>query len=272
MSLKGFLLLVPIAAGGWYMAGGSAGECRATWTGRRRRSRRRSPIWTSASSRDAGDRSGRIGRRACGVPPRADGRGIVFIVYSRDKVATRMIAHLEPLDGGRRTRVWAEVERGDAPDELVSPAFRSTGITLGPVQRGARRRARRSRLSAAPQRRRMPADGAKSAARQCPRRPESAARDRRGPRRRRRIAQARLRHTRPCQRALRAGQQPHGQRALTERDGRAADRRDELRAGPADGRRQHWGTLTRGGSAAPSTLRVASAEVPSLVPVRRTAS
>jgi hypothetical protein len=42
-----------------------------------------------------------------------------------------MIAHLEPLDGGRRTRIRAEVVRGDAPDEQVSPAYRSTGITLG---------------------------------------------------------------------------------------------------------------------------------------------
>ena len=57
--------------------------------------------------------------------------GVVFTIYSGDKVATRMIAHLEPLDGGRRTRIWAEVERGDAPDEQVSPAFRSTGVTLG---------------------------------------------------------------------------------------------------------------------------------------------
>jgi len=56
---------------------------------------------------------------------------ISFLVMSGDKVATRMTAHLEPLDEGRRTRVTASVERGDAPDDFVSPAFRSWGVTMG---------------------------------------------------------------------------------------------------------------------------------------------
>ena len=56
---------------------------------------------------------------------------ISFLVLSGDKVATRMTAFLEPLDGGARTRVTAAVERGDAPDDFVSPAFRSEGVTLG---------------------------------------------------------------------------------------------------------------------------------------------
>ena len=73
--------------------------------------------------------------RSGGVRPvflteRGAGR-ISFVVMSGDRVATRMTATLEPLDGGARTRVTATVERGDAPDELVSPAFRSTGLTLG---------------------------------------------------------------------------------------------------------------------------------------------
>jgi hypothetical protein len=59
---------------------------------------------------------------------------ITFIVMSGDQVATRMIAYLEPLDGGRRTRVTAGVDRGDAPDERVSPAFQSEGLTLGLFQ------------------------------------------------------------------------------------------------------------------------------------------
>jgi hypothetical protein len=55
---------------------------------------------------------------------------ISFVVKSGDKVATRMTAHLNPIDEGRRTRVTASVERGDAPEEFVSPVFRSEGLTL----------------------------------------------------------------------------------------------------------------------------------------------
>jgi hypothetical protein len=132
MSLKALLLLVPIAAGGWYMAGGSGrGMSRDV-------DRPPAAVAAAISDLDIRQQPG-----TPGTDPAASGGvaavfrhertadGVVFTVYSRDKVATRMTAHLEPLDGGRRTRVWAEVERGDAPDELVSPAFRSTGITLG---------------------------------------------------------------------------------------------------------------------------------------------
>jgi len=71
--------------------------------------------------------------RAGGVTPvfrteRTEG-SISWTVMSGDQVATRMTAFLTPLDGGRRTRVTAEVERGDAPDELVSPAFRTESLT-----------------------------------------------------------------------------------------------------------------------------------------------
>jgi hypothetical protein len=52
-------------------------------------------------------------------------------VMSGDKLAIAMTANFEPLDGGKRTRVTTRVARGDAPDNLVSPAFRSTGITSG---------------------------------------------------------------------------------------------------------------------------------------------
>src|SRR3954471_17010417 len=54
---------------------------------------------------------------------------MIWIVMSGDQVAVRMTAIVEPTEGGRHSRVTAEVERGDAPDDLVSPAFRSTGIT-----------------------------------------------------------------------------------------------------------------------------------------------
>jgi hypothetical protein len=57
--------------------------------------------------------------------------GVTWTVHSGDKIATQMIADLIPIDGGRRTQVTAHVVRGNAPDDFVAPAFRSTGITLG---------------------------------------------------------------------------------------------------------------------------------------------
>ena len=51
-------------------------------------------------------------------------------VMSGDKVATSMTVFLEPIDGGARTLVTTDVERGDAPDDFVSPAFRSEGLTF----------------------------------------------------------------------------------------------------------------------------------------------
>ncbi|QDZ08803.1 hypothetical protein FPZ24_16105 [Sphingomonas panacisoli] len=52
-------------------------------------------------------------------------------VMAGDKVATTMTATFEQLDGGKRTRVTTSVQRGNASDDVVSPAFRSTGITSG---------------------------------------------------------------------------------------------------------------------------------------------
>jgi hypothetical protein len=56
---------------------------------------------------------------------------LTWTVMSGDKVATRMTAVVAPADGGAHSRVTAYVERGDAPDDFVSPAFRSKGITMG---------------------------------------------------------------------------------------------------------------------------------------------
>lgn len=53
-----------------------------------------------------------------------------WTVYSGSEVATRMIAKFEPVKDGRQTRIVATVERGDAPDEQISPAFRSRSMTL----------------------------------------------------------------------------------------------------------------------------------------------
>lgn len=49
---------------------------------------------------------------------------------SAGKLAVRLTATFAPLDDGRRTRVTAMVERGDAPDDFVSPAFRSKGLAM----------------------------------------------------------------------------------------------------------------------------------------------
>ena len=73
--------------------------------------------------------------RSGGVQPlfqlTQEGNDMVWTVMSGKDVAVRMIAHLEPLEGGTKTRVTAEVQRGNAPDDSRSPAFRSEGITLG---------------------------------------------------------------------------------------------------------------------------------------------
>lgn len=73
--------------------------------------------------------------RSGGVTPdfkleRAPGK-MTWVVMAGDKVATRMIATLEPIKDGAATRIHASVERGDAPDDITSPAFRSEKITLG---------------------------------------------------------------------------------------------------------------------------------------------
>src|SRR4051812_24547155 len=59
------------------------------------------------------------------------GDDMIWTVTSGNAVAVRMIAHLESVDGGTKTHVTAEVQRGNAPDDAVSPAFRSTSTTLG---------------------------------------------------------------------------------------------------------------------------------------------
>lgn len=60
-----------------------------------------------------------------------EGDDMVWTVMSGKDVAIRMIAHLTPVEGGTKTRVTADVQRGNAPDDFVAPAFRSNGTTLG---------------------------------------------------------------------------------------------------------------------------------------------
>ena len=56
---------------------------------------------------------------------------MIWYVMSGDKIAVTMTAMLEPVDGGKSTRVTTKVARGNAPDDFVAPAFRSVGVTLG---------------------------------------------------------------------------------------------------------------------------------------------
>jgi len=58
---------------------------------------------------------------------------IDWIVLSGSEIATTMTATFEPVGEGR-TRIAAWVERGDAPDERTSPAFRSEGLTFALFQ------------------------------------------------------------------------------------------------------------------------------------------
>jgi hypothetical protein len=132
MSLKSLGLLAPLALGGAWLSGALGGSAYSRVVDR-------SPaqVMEAIADLDVRKQPGSPGTdpsRSGGVPPlfRTE-RGpdeISFVVLSGDKVATRMTAHLEPLEGGKRTRVTASVARGDAPDDFVSPAFRSTGLTL----------------------------------------------------------------------------------------------------------------------------------------------
>lgn len=55
---------------------------------------------------------------------------IEWIAMSGGETAMTLTASFEPV-GADRTKIRAWVTRGDAPDERVSPAFRSSGLTLG---------------------------------------------------------------------------------------------------------------------------------------------
>lgn len=130
MSLKAFLLLAPLALGGWWFSGG-AGYSREV-------DRTPAQVMAALADLDVRGEPGAPGTnpsRSGGIPSlfrtERGANEISFVVMSGNQVATRMTARLEPLDGGRRTRVTAVVERGDAPDDFVAPAFRSHGITMG---------------------------------------------------------------------------------------------------------------------------------------------
>lgn len=131
MSLKVFGVLAPVVLGGLWFSGALGGALA--------RDVDRSPAQVMAALADLDVRQqpgspGTDPTASGGVSPlfrtERTADSISFVVMSGNQVATRMTAHLQPLDDGRRTRVTASVERGDAPDDFVSPAFRSRGITL----------------------------------------------------------------------------------------------------------------------------------------------
>lgn len=132
MFLKSFGILAPVLGGGLYMSGAlSSGYSRDV-------GRTPAEVRTALADLDIAEQPGSPGTdasRAGGVMPQfrmeQGAADIRWKVMSGSQVATTMIATLTPLDGGKRTRVTAQVERGDAPDDFVSPAFRSKGITLG---------------------------------------------------------------------------------------------------------------------------------------------
>jgi hypothetical protein len=132
MFLKAIGILGPLAGGAVWLLGGFGGGYS--------RDVARPPAEVLAAIADL-DIAGQPG--APGSDPEASGGvepvfqveqagdRVVWTVMSGDKVAIRMTAFVQPLDGGAGSRVTASVERGDAPDDFVSPAFRSEGITLG---------------------------------------------------------------------------------------------------------------------------------------------
>lgn len=120
-----------IAAGGYYMAGDM-------WAWSRVVDRPPEEVAAALEDLDIRDQPGSPGTdpsRSGGVLPifvharTAD--GVTWTVMSGKDVAVTMTAHLTPVDGGKRTKVTTSVVRGNAPDDFVSPAFRSKGITTG---------------------------------------------------------------------------------------------------------------------------------------------
>lgn len=132
MFLKAFGILGPVVGGAVWLLGGFGGGYS--------RDVARPPAEVLAAIADL-DLTGQPGSPGTdpdasgGIAPvfqmERSGDRIVWTVMSGDKVATRMTAFVQPLDGGSGSRVTASVERGDAPDDFVSPAFRSEGLTLG---------------------------------------------------------------------------------------------------------------------------------------------
>lgn len=131
MLVKSSAILAPLLIGGAYVTGAFDGSYS------REVARPPAEVMAALEDLDVREQPGQPGTdpsRAGGVTPlfrlERTADSMTWKVMSGAQVATSMIVHFEPIDGGRRTRVTAEVERGDAPDDFVSPAFRSEGLTL----------------------------------------------------------------------------------------------------------------------------------------------
>lgn len=132
MIRSGIFLTCAVIAGGWY-AGGFFGNGYSRVV-----DRPEAQVVAALEDLDITAQPGNPGTdpsRSGGVLPdirleKARDR-MTWWVMSGNKVAVRMTATLTPIDGGARTKVTTSVERGDAPDDFVSPAFRSTGVTSG---------------------------------------------------------------------------------------------------------------------------------------------
>lgn len=77
--------------------------------------------------------SGSTADAAGGVKPlfrvAREGNRVTWYVMSGDRVATTMTAAVDPSGDGKASVIHTSVARGDAPDDVVSPAFRSTSAT-----------------------------------------------------------------------------------------------------------------------------------------------
>jgi hypothetical protein len=115
--------------GGYYMFGGAGSYSRVV-------DRPIAEVMASLEDLDIREQPGSPGTdpsRSGGVLPvfthARTPDGMAWTVMSGKDVAVTMTAHLVAIDGGKRTKVTASVARGNASDDFVSPAFRSTGLT-----------------------------------------------------------------------------------------------------------------------------------------------
>jgi len=131
--LKAFGLLAPLVGGGLYVAGifDGVGYDREV-------AHPPAEVMAALADLDITAQPGSPGTdssRSGGVAPvfllEREADRMIWTVMSGDKVALRMTAIVQPVKDGSHSRVTAYVEPGDAPDDFVSPAFRSKGIAMG---------------------------------------------------------------------------------------------------------------------------------------------
>lgn len=132
MFLKTFAIAAPVLLGGMYVTGALGG---GAWS--RDVAHPQAEVMRALEDLDIREQPGSPGTdpaRSGGVMPlfnleRTD-NSMRWKVMSGDKVAVTMIADFKPSADGQKTHVTAHVERGDAPDDFVSPALRSKGLAL----------------------------------------------------------------------------------------------------------------------------------------------